>query len=380
MTRRRIGLSDLIARGPVLGRSAIRRLQRVEASGVEVSGTPSLPFPLSPVGVFGVTYDLDLVIVDDHPSWDMHELARVQTPDGPLWLCKDSRAGSLEQVIVSDHPQVEHLLPEVPLKRLRHPVEVEDRSEGRWLDLSIRYVDPDRMPVSVTYRGRAPKGPVGKRNSSTMGHSRDAVLAALDVSHRAFAKHVEVTIGDRVSTMERILGVVPFQVALVQTQAGFGTGSWRWRADGQEVLSTHASGATQRWFLEHLPGGVALVQAGRLRTLRHVFRRNGAALELHRVDVVPWDATAPAATAWFHPCLPDLRHDLDAPWEGQWMLDVNGQRAHATGRVVVRPNGPGRHRLDLQGTAPRWTLDRPLALDVHVDGATASIDARVERS
>ena len=53
------------------------------ATGEAVAYTslPRVRFPVPPVQVFGLRYDLDIVAVSDHPDFVMHELARVVTDD-----------------------------------------------------------------------------------------------------------------------------------------------------------------------------------------------------------------------------------------------------------------------------------------------------------
>ena len=75
------------------------------ATGEAVAYTslPRVRFPVPPVQVFGLRYDLDIVAVSDHPDFVMHELARVVTDLGPTWIAKDSGTDR-EQCVVTPLP------------------------------------------------------------------------------------------------------------------------------------------------------------------------------------------------------------------------------------------------------------------------------------
>lgn len=363
MTRRRIPLRDLVARGPVLSARESAAFDEPAASGASLDGPPLVEVPVLPLQVFGVPYDLDLVVVDDHPDWDMHELARVRTPDGPVWLCKDSRARDLVQTIVADHAEVHTVLPEVPLARRRGRVVVDDTEAPR--RVRVAYVNDDGEPVEVDLRA----GSLARqchRNASTMGHSGTQVLAVLDLSHRAFAR-ATIRIGGVERKVERILGLVPFSVALAQTQAGFAKVDWT-----QVGATTHHGAVEQAWTVEPEADAVVLTQVHPWRTLRYRFLRRGADLELARAEVWAFGTEAPACVVAFQPSLPDLRRRLRRPWEGTFRLDVGGQAAHGTGAVRVSPVEGGA-LVEIAPTAPRWLADRRLevTLAVGADGVVA---------
>lgn len=374
--RRRIPLSDLLAKGPVqTGRQRHAFMKAMGLSGVRYQGQARVPFPVIPLQAFGVAYDLDLVVVDQSAEWDMHEYARVVTPEGPLWMCKDSRAGSLEQSIVADLDGLDHVLPEVPLPRRRSKVDVVDKSDAASLDLALAYTNVDGVPVQVTYKGARPGHTLRHRNSSTMGHSANAVLAALDVSANAFARSSSVRLGGVEQKMARVLGLVPFQVALVQTQAGLSTGAWLQGRDADGVWTRHASGAVQRWDKLRSAGEVVLTQVHPWRTLRYTFQVNGDALELFRIDIDQFGREDEPCSILFAPAIPDLRFAFDDAWKGRWVLDVNGQHGHADGGLRLE-RCDGYDRLHIIPHAPRWTLDRRLVSEVRFDGDDVSVDVR----
>lgn len=372
-TKRTIALKDLMAAGAVLSAAQHASLTQPLPAGVVYQGAPRVDVPVAPLQVFGVPYDLDLVVVDDHPDWDMHEYARLNTPDGPVWLVKDSRVGTLEQTIVADVEGLEHWLPEVPLQRTRGAVIVDDRSDDRTVDLSIDYTNVDGDPVSLTFVSGQPRGPMRKRNSSTMGHSRDHVLAVLDLSHRAFAtRATTIRIGGQPRRITRILGLVPFRVALVQTQAGLSIGDWTVQGADDTVHTVHASGAAQDWHTRREGELLVVEQVHPVRTLRHVFLDRDGALELVRMEVQAYGQTVPTAVVHLSPALPDVRRPFEGTATSHYVIDVHGQQGHATGEVVVTSTAEGAH-LEVQPGKPRWTLDRPMTAEVTFHGQQASV-------
>lgn len=359
------GLRDLVPEGPVL--SYAERLAAFPgevSSGARYTGPARGSVPLPPVQVFGVTYDVDLVLRTRHPSWDMHEYARIATPDGPLWLAKDARAGTKEQSIVADLPDLDAWLPEVPVVRRAGPVQVDDRSTADSLDVQLRYTNLDGQPVEVSYAGPMPKGPAAKRNTSTMGHSAGEVAAVLDLSHKAFARRASVTIGGERQAVVRILGLVPFQLVLAQTQAGFSVGDWSLRG----AVSEHAGGHTQDWQVSAVPGGVELTQAAAVRTLRYRFVEDAGALELVEARVEQFAHAQAPCVVRFYPAIPDGRRAFDGEVVGRFVIDVGGQPNHGVGRWVARREGEAMV-VELRPEAPRWLAERPMRSTVVADDA-----------
>jgi len=371
---KRLGIFELLPSGPVLGpwhRS--RHWVREEPSSARYvdKALIEVGFPVLPVLPFGLAYDLDLVIVSAHPRWNMHEYALVRTPEGPIWLAKDAREGTLEQSIVADIAGIEAWMPEVPVERRSRPVKVDDRSTQDRIDLDLGYDNLDGEAVTVHFEGEAPILEERKRNGSTMGHSRSQLMAVLDLSHKELAKRTEVTIGGVHHKTQRILGVVPFHFALKQTQGGLCVGRFvqRGRADGGfDTVHAVASGeVAQGWEVcaEEEPGVVVVRQRGGLRTTTFRFLAPDAEhLELSTVTVQQWGRAAPSFHMALQPALPDLRFAFEGEVVSRFVVDINGQENLAAGRLVASA-AEGQPRLALRPRAPWWVTDRPMDTQLH---------------
>lgn len=393
------GLKKMLPEGPAV--DAAQRATFVEApSGAAYSGEALTTFPVLPVLAFGLAYDLDLVIVSEHPEWNMHEYARLQSPEGPIWFAKDARESTMSQSAVADIADIDSVFPEVQFERKSWPVVVEDNSTEDWLDISLAYENIDGEDVEVTYQGKPPGKLQKKRNGSTMGHSRDSVLVALDVPHRTFGKRATVHINNEEVAVKRILGLIPFRMVLVQTQGGMATGQIRLEPTREEGLerpetafappgeaadanepvppagpdfdSIHPVGENyvrRGWQVEESEGFVEARQVSELRTLIYRFRLGEKGeRELVSARVEQYGRDVPTTNIAFSPALPDLGHRFHGTVRSRFVIDINGQPGNAVGEVVStwEDNGPV---LEVLPKAPWWTTDRPLkATFEHADG------------
>ncbi len=361
------GLKKLLPTGPVL--TAQQRTASWGApapSAARYTGPPRSACPVLPLLPFGVTYDLDLVLVSRHPDWDMHELAAIQTSDGPIWLAKDAHRGTLDQSIVADLPGLDTFLPELPVARHHHPLEIEDRSTDAHIDLTASYTNPKGQHTRLSYQGPWPAGPQRKRNGSTMGHSRRQLMAALDVSHKSFARRAAIAYNGRPTPLKRLAGLLPFAVALKQTQGGLATGHFTIAPDGpQRWTTTHhrpdAPDATLSWTSNTGPNGTEVTTSHPLRSIHaHFLTPQPDQLELHRVEVKQWPQTqAPTMALTLDRALPDLRRPFEGRHTSAFVIDIGTQKSHATGTLTAwwHADGP---RLDLTPQHPWWVADRPM--------------------
>ena len=358
-------LGDLIPRGPVWGVRAWEawRAQPVVGAVGPVGPTP-LGAPVPPLSVWGVRYEVDLVLRTAHPDFDMHEIAQVRTAEGSSWLWKDARAAGLAQTIVADRDEIGVLLPEVPVERRSAPMRVLDASDASRLRLDVTTTNVDGASVRLIWDGPRPR-PTRLRNSSTMGHSADAVAALLDLSAMALGAKATLEVGGRIWKPTRIAGLVPFAVALQQTQGGLAMGTrtfdatgrrWGWQAfaPGQVdvvVQATETTGADAR-----------TVEVGDgWRTLRHTFvGDDGTAWA--GADVLASDGTL-VASVQSRPAIPDVRRAWAGPACGELAISVGGQPPH--GRAIWRGTSDGDGaQLRVTPVAPSWFASRAVTVDV----------------
>ncbi len=380
------GIKRYLPGKAVLDAAEVAEIRQGNPAAVTYSGPPRVDgAPLLPVQLFGLYYGLDLVVVSDHPDWDMHEYARIDLPAGPLWLAKDSRAGTLVQSIVADLPDIDTWLPEVPVPRKQGAVDVIDHSEGRDVDVTLAYTNMDGDAVQVHVQGRVKKRPPGKRNGSTMGHSAQAVAVVLDLERFGGAKRVEMSIGEDKRGVTRLLGVYPMRFLLQQAQAGFAVTNLLQTpdADGLTVRrpgpdpvdpATGAPGwpttaTDERWTTSTDASGDALLTLGG-DIVSQVYRfRDG---ELLSGEVWQVGRDLPVLHASFDPALPDLRRPFEGTASSRFELSVDGQDGHGTGTITARWLDADTVELALTPTAPWWLADRPMQGALRFDDAGAA--------
>ena len=357
------GVVRYLPRGPVVDSWARSTQWPATAARVDYTGPARFDGPLVPLAVWGVAYDRDLVLVDHHPAWEMHELARIPTPDGPVWIAKEARRGTRAQEVTSALPDLDAWLPELPVVRHAAPLEVDDRSTDRRLDLTARWTDPDGRAVVLEASGPVPARVRRLRNGPTFGHSRDALLAVLDIPSQAPLTRAALTIDGERQRWVRLAGLVPFTFTLVQTQGGLATGAWESQAtaSGVETVWTTPSGRAVAlpWTRRSVGDRMILTQADPLRTTTLIYRVTADAEELSEASVRTFGSAADAVHLQFSPALPDLRRPFAGVHTSRYVVDLAGQPGHAVGRVEAQWVGDA-VQVDVLPTAPVWTTDRPL--------------------
>lgn len=356
--------------------SAVERAALEPSPGASLgSGEPvvytSLPrtrFPVPPVQVFGLRYDFDLVLVSDHPDYVMHELARVSTAEGPVWIAKDSGTDR-EQCVVSSLPGLQGWAAEVPVPRVEAPLVVSDESTDRRVRVRGDYVNCRGSRVSLSYDGPAPTRPASPRNGNTMGHSRGTVAAVLDLFRFRGGGRAQVVIDEQPRKIVPLLGVAPQAYALAQVQGGFAVVNAVMRpSESGFQLTRPAAGAWPTAAVEDW----AVVDHGWVErpspvaTLLYHFVEG----ELDRVRVTQGGATVTEVV--FSPRLPDVRRAFSGRSHSTFAVDVNGERGHGTGSLEAWWEGDV-VRLALRPTAPRWFADRPMSGTISFQGGEAEL-------
>jgi hypothetical protein len=342
-----------LATGPALSSREREAGFSLRPSGVRYTGSARTDAPVAPILAWGAAYDLDLVVVSDHPAWDMHEIARLA--GSGQWIAKDARRGTLEQIVTVDLPDPDVWLPELPVERRAGRVEVEERATDR-VDVVARWTTPDGEPAVAELRGPFP-APAWYRNGPTLGHSRDALLAVLDVSRRSPLTHARLTVGGAERRVSRIGGLIPFRFALAQAQGGLATGAWEARGD-RTVHATRSG------------GGVAMAWTGdgEVRTTRDPLRTLACRfVDRELAEMTVHQAGAEVTRVVFSPSLPDFSRTWTGSARSRWVIDVGGQRGHAFGEAEAWTD-----RLEIVPTAPRWVADRPLRSLLSFDGRGAA--------
>lgn len=363
------GLREVMPGPPALTPSERSAFGSAPAPVTYTSG-PRVPYPVLPVQAWALQYALDLVLVSDHPGWVMHEYARVDTAAGALWLAKDA-GRDREQTITADLPEIESWAPEIPVRRVSGPVDVRAQARGGILDLAIDYTNPAGEPTAVRYRGALPTKPSAPRNGNTMGHSRRAVAALLDLYLFTVGGDATIAIGGQDRRLHRLLGLVPERYLLAQVQGGFAVadfeqspreGGFRLRRPGRDVA--WPTKGDEAWEVD----GAAVSRLGGLTQLVYAFP-GGEFAAAHVVQSGAGEILSVAVD----PRLPDLARPFDGTATSAFAIDVGQVRGAGAGRITARWTDADTAVVDVVPTAPRWFADRPMRTTIRYDGDRAQV-------
>ena len=346
-------LSEMLPDGPVLDAAQLSAFDAPAASGVTYTGAPLVNFPVLPLQVFGLHYDVDIVLVSQSPDWDMHEYARVSTPTGPVWLAKDADTRRV-QTIVSDLPDLGALAPEVPIERFERPMTVQDRSEGDHIDMELGYTNSKGQPVKVSYRERMA-----------------LVAVVLDLSRFKHGGRARVTIDGHRWRLDHLLGFYSQKYLLVQTQGGVVVTRFREQATESGFSLTRPDPAdlawpthsNEQWTVSSQGDEQRACSEGGLTALCYRFRDG----EWLGAEVRQAGQDQPVFVMRLSPALPDLRRPFDGVATSHFTFDVGGQEGHGAGLVSARWEGD-RVLVSLIPQAPKDLVRRPM------EGSVAFID------
>lgn len=367
-------LKRMLPEGPALTKTERAEVLNQPKASIQYTADPKVDFPVFPIQVWAATYELDLILVSQHPDWNMHEYAKLATPEGDLWVMKDAQEGSLDQFVVADLANVEAWLPELPVVRKSYPVKIVDNSTNKMLDMAFEYENIKGQKIKATYVGKHPKTELKKKNGSTMGHSRNQLLVALDLPYRDFGKKAIISYDGEVYKMDKLLGLVPFQMALTQTQGGASSGTLYLESSGDGVQTTHQNNdvaVKQNWVIETKNGGTILKQKNNFRTLTYEFEGTET-LELKRAHVQQWNKGERGVDIIFSPALPDLRRPFNGVFKGNFVMDIAGENNNATGTVTAAWKD-GKAVFNVQPSKPWWVVDRPMKTVIEYTDKKATI-------
>ena len=359
-------VGNLLPTGSVLSQRHVRALfsNGYSPAPCTYEATPSrIPFPILPFQVFGVAYDLDLVVVADHPKWTMHEFARIPTSRGPVWMAKESDPNGI-QTVLADETAIRELAPEVDVPRKVSPVRVTDRSKPGWIDITIAYLNSDDEEVVVSYAGKSPQ-PMPLpflRNGNTMGHSRKTILAIIDIAGQSVGRTPTITIGGKsVKCVRLFFGAQPFAYALEQVQGGLSAASFTQHFPTDGAKNGFALGRGRRRLPAKLgsknPGNPRRAQVGkstqdRMTRIAYRYLRRGRPRVLRRKSAGRKIESCFLGSTAF---LTRPRLGFAGQTTSRFTIDVNGRIAHGAG--LIRASAA---QFEILPDAPRWAATRPL--------------------
>jgi hypothetical protein len=373
------GLNNVLPGPPVVTGSAradfevARPAQLSGGAPLTYTSAPRVDYPVPPLQVFALKYAIDVVLVSDHPDWVMHEYARVDLPVGPLWLAKDAGVDR-EQTITADIDHIERWAPEVPVQRREGSLRVDDRSGPGRLDASFDYTNPKGQSVHVEYDGRLPTQPSKPRNGNTMGHSRKAVAALLDLYLFRTGGKASITIDGTKRRFHRLLGLLPEVYLLAQTQGGFAATDFRISKGDSKGFVVNRPGSSADWptraeqAWETTADGWTSQLDWNVVGARYHFVEG----ELDRAQVFQAGEAAPILDVAFSPRLPDVRRTFSGTAVSRFVVDINGQAGHGVGTVACTSMEAGA-TVALTPTAPRWFADRSMVGGVTFVGEEAEV-------
>jgi len=353
------GLKQVLPSTAVLGDEAQAVFDAPSPAEVVYTAPPRSPVLFPPLQVFGLQYAVDVVLVSQHPDWEMHEYARLETQVGSMWIAKDAARGGA-QTIVSDAPDLKRWLPEVPIPRIQAPVLVDDQSVGADIDIKISYTNPAGAPVEVWTQGHMPDTPPKKRNGNTMGHSRDIVAVVLDLQRFGTDVKAGLRIDGKDAPLKRLLGVVPFKFLLRQTQGGVAITSFRIDPAAGGFTLTRPADKAEDWPTEATEAWKSDATTASYDNGLCRFEARFVSGGLHRIGVSQYGVSAPIFTLSLAPALPDLRRPFEGTALSRFRMDVGEERGHGTGEISARWLTPDTVELTMVPTQPRWLVDRPM--------------------
>lgn len=191
------------------------------------TGIPPLTkVPVLPFMGFGANFDVDVTLGTKSDDFDMIQVARTQTADGPMWVVIETAAETKAQTLLASIEDINTWMPELPLERKTTALVVQDKTTSDGLDLAVKYDNSDNRPVEMTLQGQPADKVSRKRNGNAMGHSANELLLLRDVSSAESLFLADVRIDDE-RVRARKLGLIsPFQFTTTSAMGGIATGEF----------------------------------------------------------------------------------------------------------------------------------------------------------
>lgn len=360
----------------VLSASERARLEKESSAQINYTSQPLVDFPIIPFQIFGLAYDLDIVIVTDHPKIDMHEFVKIAFPDGEVWITKESEKGTLDQVIYTDRNDLHKLFPEIPLRIISTPVKVIDQSNGKNYKFQFEYRNRDGEEVSAHFEGKSNLKLLKKRNGSTMGHSRNQVIAVLDLPKRSLGKRSKVTYDGIHYKTKKIIGIKNFHTAVQQTQAGLSVASIEMKKSGGKIATTHkkvSKDIDQKWEIENGQEQVNLIQQNAVRKIKYCYHKVGEELHFFKASLSFWKSDDGTMSISVFPDMPDLRRKFSRTFNGKFIIDVNGQKSHGFGDILCYWEAD-QLVVDVLPNSPWWIEERPMRGVIKIENDAVSMN------
>lgn len=351
-------------------------------SGVSYAARERLvAFPVLPFRLWGLDFDEEILFeLAGHPVWAMVEVARVVTRDGGFeWFALASERSGAQHVVVGTDEAAE--LAET------FPAPVYDgrlrviRLEG---DGAVEYAAALHLPggemLQATVTARRPGSPPPRRNGNAMNHSRDRVLAVLDLEEFNWA-HADVFLDGRRATVRLLAPFLPFAWRLQQTAGGLGAGVLDSRAGPAGVpLAVGIDGAARLSAWQWERRGALWELRGEDRMADHVFLfqplGDGPDGPMELVQAEVRHGGVSVVDLRFNPALPDLRWLPDRATTSAVVAGSNGCEGYMSGRVEVRPDGGGTV-VEVVPERPFWACERPIRNRIEYRGDEVRLVAEV---
>lgn len=366
-------LKKMLPEGPAFSIRKQKEIENAAAHKVNYTSAPLTTLPIIPFQVWGLTYDLDIILVSKNDRWNMHEFALVKLKDREIWLMKDALEGPLDQFVVADIEDINNWLPELPIQRKSYPLKIKDHSDDKNIDLEFEYENHFGEKINASYQGKYPKTKQSKRNGSTFGHSKNHLLVALDLPLRDFGKKARISYDNKFYKMDKLLGIVPFQMAVFQTQGGLSTAEYQIKSINNSFRFNYISGG-ENLFIKTVDKDLVQYESeDEFRKLQYSFVNHcftGAVVQQKEKSSITTSFSV-------YPALPDLSRRFDGRYSSTFILEINGGNRNALGTIdcywvedILM--------VEVIPEKPWWVADRPMISKIKIQEDNVGVSIQMK--